>query len=413
MKIALPKSDGSKKAVPILTLVDEDSSYRLTKANSASFDLKVSPGDANSSSYKLMVRILEGSEIPRQILRWWHDAQKLFAGLGAMTAATQLPILKAIMWPHVQGLFNTAMTTLAGSRYNAAMETAIVKDQTRNDGQNTEQDTVRNNGRPYYLQVADVITAMETVITGLFPRQILAKSKRCLRRELRKPLDMRVRSYYQYLVRINHEELPGMPPAFNASQSLSDEEMIDIILYGTPKSWQNEMDRQGFDPMENTPEAVIAFMENIEATEDRPDSKPKSNGKDKKDSKKAKNSSNGNPKEGKPKFYCTEHGENWTHDTKDCRTLKKKNGNKFSNKTWDRKSEEAKDKAKKDLAALIAKEVKRGVKKQLANSERKRKGDDDDSDEECALVQALSQSLDGFNYEQMENLNIDDDEISC
>ena len=87
---------------------------------------------------------------------------------------------------------------------------------------------------------------------------------------------------------------------------------------------------------------------------------------------------------------------------------------RFQNKTWNRESEEAKKEATKELAALIAKQVKKGVKKQLAAADKKRKnGDDSDSDEDCALLQGLTGALDGFNYEQMENLCIDDDEVSC
>ena len=190
---------------------------------------------------------------------------------------------------------------------------------------------------------------------------------------------------------------------------------MDVILFGAPRAWQNEMDRQGFDPMEKTPGEVIAFMENIEATEDRPDPSKKSNSTTKKEAKKPKKSGNANG--GKTKYYCTEHGENWTHDTKDCRTLQNKakgnnnnNNGRFQNKTWNRKSEEAKKEATKELATLIAKQVK----KQLAAADKKRKTDDDsDSDEDCALLQGLTGALDGFNYEQMENLSIDDDEVSC
>ena len=73
-----------------------------------------------------------------------------------------------------------------------------------------------------------------------------------------------------------------------------DEEMTDIILFGAPRTWQNKMDRQGFDPMEKTPGEVIAFMENIEATEDRPNSSKKSNATAKKETKKPKKSGNSN-----------------------------------------------------------------------------------------------------------------------
>ena len=68
-------------------------------------------------------------------------------------------------------------------------------------------------------------------------------------------------------MRINTEEIPFIPPAA-ANQELSNDELIDILLFGTPKSWQREMDRQGFDPLDNTIQAVVAFMERIEESED-------------------------------------------------------------------------------------------------------------------------------------------------
>ena len=62
---------------------------------------------------------------------------------------------------------------------------------------------------------------------------------------------------------------------------------------------------------------------------------------------------------------------------------------------------------------MIAKQVKKGVKKQLAAADKKRKNDDDgDSDEDCAPLQGLTGALNGFNYEPMENLCIDDNEVS-
>ena len=160
------------------------------------------------------------------------------------------------------------------------------------------------------------------------------------------------------------------------------------------------MDRQGFDPMEKTPGEVIAFMENIEAAEDRPDASKKSNTTDKKETKKPKKSGNSNG--GNTKYYRAEHGENWIHDAKDCRALQNKaksnnNNGRFQNKTWNCKMEEAKKEATKELATLIAKQVKKGVKKQLAATDKKQKNDDDsDSDKDCAPLQGLTGALDGF-----------------
>ena len=74
----------------------------------------------------------------------------------------------------------------------------------------------------------------------------------------------------------------------------------------------------------------------------------------------------------------------------------------------------AKKEATKELATLIAKQVKKGVKKQLAAADKKQKnGNHSDSGEDCAPLQGLTGALNGFNCEQMENLCIDDDEVSC
>ena len=79
---------------------------------------------------------------------------------------------------------------------------------------------------------------------------MLAKVKRALRRDMRKPSDVKVRQCYQHLARVNNEEITGLPPAFSETQKPSDEEMTDIILFGAPRTWQNKMNRQGFDPKE-------------------------------------------------------------------------------------------------------------------------------------------------------------------
>ena len=112
------------------------------------------------------------------------------------------------------------------------------------------------------------------------------------------------------------------------------------------------------------------------------------------------------------------HGENSSHKTEDCYQLQKEakrlkkesNGNdksygKSKNKTWSRKAEEAKSASKNDLAVFIRKEVKKGVKKDLKAMSKKRKSEDSDSDGEIYMF-----DLKDFNYEDMENLKIDDDD---
>jgi len=62
-----------------------------------------------------------------------------------------------------------------------------------------------------------------------------------------------VKQHIVHVCCIDTEEILRCQRAFNATQCLSDDEIVDILLFGTPKSWQQEMDRQGFDPLMKTP----------------------------------------------------------------------------------------------------------------------------------------------------------------
>jgi hypothetical protein len=191
-------------------------------------------------------------------------------------------------------------------------------------------------------------------------------------------------------------------------------------------SWQVEMDRQGFDPLDKQIPEVVNFVENIEVAEEH-SLKSKTVAKKKNSSsnngKKDNNKSNGKQK---PTHFCKEHGSNFSHNTEECRTLAYKKGDSsekkksYPNKTWVRKANEANSTSKKELAAFVQKEVKRGVTKQLAAISKKRKNNSDSEDEsddkECFLLEELSKGIDGFNYNDMEKLSIhdakNDDEVS-
>ena len=293
-----------------------------------------------------------------------------------------------------------------------ALNAAFATD--RAAGNTTASDAVKAHGIDHYLKNAMLDRGLEMVVSNYLPQKVLARVKRSMRRDMRKPSNMKVRNYYQNLIRMNDEELPNLPP-FTVDNKLSQDELLDIILFGTPRSWQNEMERQGFDPIEKGIHETVDFMEGVEAVEPSP-SNQKSKSKNNASNKKKKSSSDSGQK---PPHYCEQHGPNWTHDTKDCRFLnnKKSSGSssKFGNKTWNRKASEASAQSKKDLAALIGKTVNKAVKKQLASADKKRKSEDD----ECYLVDALNEDLEGFNYEAMDRLSLkagdssSDDEVSC
>jgi len=174
---------------------------------------------------------------------------------------------------------------------------------------------------------------------------------------------------------INSEVIPCLPRHFAKTQSLAEDEIVDILLYGTPKSWQREMDHQGFDPLTQTPMQVVAFMERIEASEEFDSDKKTTKVAASNKGKKKSSESNGS----KGFHHCMLHGNNNTHDTSECKTVqvqaKKLKGNnggsnkngKSHNKSWKNKFKDKTDDSKKELAAL-EKKTTQLIKQQELNA---------------------------------------------
>ena len=107
-----------------------------------------------------------------------------------------------------------------------------------------------------FVQIGRALNAM---LTALMPKKVLARCKRFLRRHCRKPREMKVREYVHYLLQMNEEEFPSLPP-FNNNQGLPEDEILDILLFGTPKSWEREMDKQGFDRFSTDLNRVVSNL---------------------------------------------------------------------------------------------------------------------------------------------------------
>ena len=244
------------------------------------------------------------------------------------------------------------------------------------------------------------------------PRRALAKIRRYIRRECRKPADMLVRKYYQRVLRLNVEILPNLPP-FEANQQLGMDEILDIVLFGTPKSWQKEMEHRGFDPLENTIGEVVDFMERIEATEDHEKNSKVVPNKSAKTGKKKSPSTSSPSNNGKGDYHCSHHGDNKTHNSDQCFVLHpelKKKGNK--NKSWSRKASESKS-DQKELMAFVKKQVanslKKTVKEELAAFSKKKASkrksvDCDSSDDDLHAFDSVKD----LDYKTFEKLVIDD-----
>ncbi len=400
MKIAQTKPTSTMTTrKPLLPLVPEVAIEELDKSNSVSYECRVNPADANSAKYKVSVRILTGSEDIRTLLTWMDNVERVVAGMNLDTHGPRTTMVRTMMRGTPQSLYDAGLRAAAQSALERAYSAAA---------DDAARQAVEANGVDHYRHVDHHEPAIQHVVRGLIPVKALQRIKRFMRRECRKPVDMKVRTFYQHLVRMNLVELPKLPP-FNAYNSLSTDELLDIILYGVPKSWVREMDRQGFDPMLNTLDTVITFLEQIESAEEAEGKRANTdnqsgNKKNNKSNKKAKGSSDN----GKGQKYCSYHGKG-NHSSDECNKLRNDPDaakKKFGNKSWTKKADDAAKAEKKELAAFVKKAIAKGVRKELNSIDKKRKADSDDEFD----LNALDAELKEFNYEDMQNLKIDSDE---
>ena len=412
MKV-IPRKETPTKQPPILPLtLEEDSS---SERKTVSHTLRIKPADNGSATYKMSTLVLNGTENVRTIIKHPSDIKKVLIGLNCTDIADKVTFVRTLLEGNALTQFNASVERVVTVRFqkriiDAADDAAA---QAVNDAGWDHADNYHNDDFDAYLN---------GMVEKLVPAKSLAKVKRTLRRNSRKPNDMGIRAYYQNLFRINTQEIPALPP-FDPNQGFREDEFIDIILFGTPKSWAQEMERQGFDPMDHTAEEVVAFMEQLEAAEDLDKTaKPSPNSKKSDPTGKKKGSaSSGGQKKDKSK-YCEVHGQ-CSHTTEECRSLSNKRAKKsddrkpsgqgkFSNKTWKRKADDNAAESSKEVALL----VRKLVQKELNSLDKKRKAKSSEDDEDVFNIEV--DDLDGFNYDDMDKMNIDKDdgsegEVSC
>jgi len=169
---------------------------------------------------------------------------------------------------------------------------------------NLKATEVGNETVANYKTVTDVVTA------HIFPIKTLQTQKRYMKRFLRKPRDMKAREFVSRVRKIN-ELLTESPQATDESKLLRDE-LLDLMEFGMPASWQKAMILQDFDPVSHSSIAeFVGFCERLEPTE------PETNRIEKKDS---FNHDKPISKKAKRK-YCMLHGE-CGHSTEECRIMK-------------------------------------------------------------------------------------------
>jgi hypothetical protein len=363
------------------------------------------------------MQIVDGTESVRTLLNWVQNVAIVLTGMDITTAANVRQMVDQLCRGTARSIFRQAWDTIGGAAKQQAHDAAADA---------AARAAINARAIHEFMNADRMHAAIRTVVSGCTPQKVLQRVKRYMRREMRKPADMKIRQYLVHLNRMNNEEVPNLPP-FGANQSLSDDELVDILLYAVPKSWIKDMDKQGFDPVTKSPEQVTDFLEQLETAEDFDPDKQKqvnnNNNNNKNKGKMQKQGSNNNAKNGDK--YCMLHGKG-NHSTDECRNMQaqakrmKTNGGDSKpsgskNKTWNRKDGDKKKVTfgKNEINTLVKKAAKKAAKKEINALSKKRKSEDSDSEEEMNNIEERIEDMDlnNFNSEDLKKV-LDDDEFS-
>ena len=208
------------------------------KDRQSTFRLYSTPGVATSVRYDFVMNHLEETDSMREVITFGRNVQKLAQGTANDTNATAADLLNLIapmLHGNIKMAFDSKVTTeamaLLIAAQNAAYVGALTGIQTANtttgtDPTQAEMDAAwihvrdpANVAQPAPTQ-ASVTAVMQFIIVTVMPFRALAKVRRRLKRQTRKPADMKIRTFVSHFLRINNEELDWIPP-FQTSNKLA------------------------------------------------------------------------------------------------------------------------------------------------------------------------------------------------
>jgi len=282
MKIAATKDFGNTKNNKIvLPLVPEPTETATKKEDLVTVDLHSDPTDVDSTKVRFAFKTLNGSaESPRDLIDWHKNVEHTFTCLNSATGSLQHQMMQQFCRGTALSAHNSNVNQLCRNGKAADMTAAqLAVDNCQGGDPNTVAnlaqalaDATAKTKEAHLSDAGDgehmVTSALNQMMTGFPPNEVLQQVKRHLRCEARKPFDMNIKSCHMNITRINSEDIRKLPPKFDETQSLAEDEIVDILLHGTRKSWQKEMDHQGFDPLGHASMEVVAFMEWIKASEE-------------------------------------------------------------------------------------------------------------------------------------------------
>jgi hypothetical protein len=302
-------ADRKGEILPSLELLADPVPDDKDKTSSVIFTLRVRAVDQGGPTYKRVIRLFkEGT--PQEWIAFLDGLHEVWRQNAVLDAADRVAVIHTVLREDALVQFEAAMMDLQ-------LPIAGVIHPFNNDLIND---------------------ALQVVALGVFPHRALILQKRWMRRIMKKPWDMTMRKYAAAVVRINNSlmQFPGGIP----EDRFSEDELIDILEFSIPAKWRRQFDLDHYVPTEHDRAMLVTNSETLERNDPHTFQEVET-----RNGKKQKNGKSGNSQKDEAKqvgdFYCSFHGKNETHGTKDCFTLKNRA----------KKAKEATDKGKKEYSS--------------------------------------------------------------
>ena len=161
---------------------------------------------ANSPTYDVTIPYF-GSGTPEEWLRFRSVLDKVIHGQNATTGPSRYALARILLEGEALSAFEQAATTTTGG------------------------ETVVKFG-----------VVMTAVAKHIFPARALQKQNRFMRRFLRKPKDMTIRQYVGRVQEMNSMLLKFPQPSnTQPATELPQDEILDLLEFGMPSTWQKAM----------------------------------------------------------------------------------------------------------------------------------------------------------------------------
>jgi len=347
MKVSPNIAQGRRRIVPPIGLARPEI-RELEHGEYQRYKLRNVPEDESSPTYELSVPYF-GTGTPEEWLKFRKNLEKVVVGQNVTTGPGRYTVARRLLEGDALASFDQ------GARLHGA-------------------ESIPNFKR-----------CLDDVTKHVFPKRALQTQKRYMRRFLRKPPTMKIREYVARVIEIN-DLLAKFPPAIpgQSATKLPDDEILDLLEFGLPNTWQRNMVLQDFDPLAGDTAAFVAFcerMEQVEATE----TTEKSNGQQKAASrskssketapkgnkKRRRNVANDSENNDQETPVCMLHGPG--HSTDQCKVLKDQAKKLKAN--WSA-SKKKKAPQSQELNAIVSSAVEAALQGRIPRKRKAKEGED-------------------------------------